>query len=175
MNPEKNNSQDEREDNSDPLLNVVLFQPQIPPNTGNIGRSCVSLNSKLYLIEPIGFNIDAKSVRRAGLDYWKHLNLQVMSDWNSMAEHLPGDRTWFFSRFATRPYTEVDYQRGDFLIFGSETDGLPDHIHQEHADRRLTIPMIGPVRSLNLAVSAGIVMFEAFRQISLGSNPDAQR
>jgi tRNA (cytidine/uridine-2'-O-)-methyltransferase len=148
-----------------PNLNVVLFQPQIPPNTGNIGRSCVALNSRLHVVEPIGFDLSEKAVRRAGLDYWQHLDLKVWPDWSALETILPRPRTWCFSRFATRPYTEIEYQKGDFLVFGSETDGLPQAIHDGYADNMVTLPMVGPVRSLNLSVTAGIAMFEAFRQI----------
>lgn len=151
----------------DPLLHIVLFEPDIPPNTGNIGRTCVAVGAKLWLVEPLGFSLDAKQLRRAGLDYWPHLELEVVPNWDACLARLPSRRPWFFSKFAQRAYTEVSYEIGDVLVFGSETSGLPEAIREAHADRLLKIPMRPQVRSLNLASSCAAITLEAIRQIDL--------
>lgn len=151
----------------DPLLHIVLYEPDIPPNTGNVGRTCVAVGAKLWLVEPLGFSLDAKQLRRAGLDYWEHLELEVVPNWPTCLERLPARQPWFFSKFATQSYTEVTYQPGDILVFGSETSGLPDEIRASYADRLLKIPMRPQVRSLNLASAAAAVTLEAVRQIDL--------
>ena len=147
------------------MFNVVLLNPQIPPNTGNIGRICVNTNSRLHLIKPLGFDIDEKSVKRAGLDYWKKLDLVV---WDSLDDFLKEnnnfDRFFFATTKSKRPYFEVEYKNGDFLIFGSETKGLPMELMQKNWENAITIPMCKNGRSLNLAVSVGIVLYEAIRQ-----------
>jgi tRNA (cytidine/uridine-2'-O-)-methyltransferase len=150
-----------------PSFNVVLFQPEIPQNTGNIGRSCVALDAKLWIVRPTGFRLDAKQLQRAGLDYWQHLDWEMVDSWDTMRSQLPMDRTWFFTKFAQQLHTEVQFQPGDWLVFGSESSGLPESIRQTFLDRCLRLPMTGPVRSLNLAVSAGIGLFEAYRQCTL--------
>ncbi len=147
------------------MFNVVLLNPQIPPNTGNIGRICVNTNSRLHLIKPLGFDIDEKSVKRAGLDYWKKLDLVV---WDSLDEFLKEnsnfDRFFFATTKSKRPYFEVEYKDEDFLIFGSETKGLPMELMRKNWENAITIPMCKNGRSLNLAVSVGIVLYEAIRQ-----------
>lgn len=148
------------------MLHLVLYQPQIPPNTGNIGRLCVATGSKLHLIHPMGFQVDGASVRRAGLDYWEHLALAEYENWQVFCETHPRGRFHYYSKFATAPYTQVPYQKGDFLVFGSETQGLPQEFHQIYANEMWGIPMWGPTRSLNLATSVGIVTYEALRQIT---------
>lgn len=154
----------------EPLLHVVLHQPAIPPNTGNIGRTCVAAAAKLWLVKPLGFDVSEKARRRAGLDYWEHLEWQVVEDWPAVAQHLAdplqAGRAWFFSKKATRLHTQAAYRAGDVLVFGSETTGLPDELLQQHAANTLRIPMRPQVRSLNLAVSAGIAVYEALRQFS---------
>jgi len=150
--------------NEEPLMHVVLHQPQIPPNTGAVGRTCVAAGAKLWLVRPLGFRIDEKSRRRAGLDYWEHLQWEVADSWDTLAPNLPLDRCWFFTKKATRSYTDVAYQRGDVLIFGSETEGLPQSILQQHADRALRIPIRPQVRSLNLSCAVAIAAYEALRQ-----------
>jgi tRNA (cytidine/uridine-2'-O-)-methyltransferase len=171
------------------ILNIVLHQPEIPGNTGAIGRTCVALGAKLWLVRPLGFQIDEKTLRRAGLDYWQHLDWEVADHWDDLLDKLPPTRCWYFSRFATRSYTSVEYQRGDTLVFGSETTGLPKSIidaasSQDSAsparsdsasgdstalpDRLLKIPTTDLVRSLNLATSVGIAAFECARQFEGG-------
>ncbi len=147
-------------------MNIVLFQPEIPQNTGNIGRTCVALNMKLWLVRPMGFRLDSTQVKRAGLDYWEHLDFEICESWDDLCGKLQPESMWFFTKFATRIYTEVQFGPNETFVFGSETSGLPDSIHQKHADRRLSIPMPGKVRSLNLATSVGIAAYEAFRQLN---------
>ena len=152
-----------------PRLNVVLFQPEIPQNTGNIGRTCVALCAKLWIVRPTGFRLDSTQLKRAGLDYWEHLVWESVEDWTTLLNRIDLDRCWFLTKFASRSYTEVKYRQGDFLVFGSETSGLPESIRQVHSDKTLSIPMPGAVRSLNLAVSVGIVAYEVHRQIDFNS------
>ena len=148
-------------------LNVVLYQPEIPQNTGNIGRTCVALNAKLWIVRPTGFRLDDKRLQRAGLDYWPHLEWESVDSWGHMLPMLPLERTWFFTKFATRSYSDVEYQSGDWLVFGCETSGLPESIREQHATQCVSLPMIGPVRSLNLSVAVGVGLFEAHRQLLL--------
>ncbi len=148
-----------------PRLHIVLFQPEIPQNTGNIGRTCVALCAKLWIVRPTGFRLDSTQLKRAGLDYWEHLVWESVEDWTALLERIDIDRCWFLTKFATRSYTDVQYREHDVLVFGSETSGLPERIRQVHSDRTLAIPMPGPIRSLNLAVSVGIVAYEMHRQI----------
>ena len=148
------------------MFNVVLVHPQIPNNTGSIGRLCVNAGAKLHIVKPIGFDIGEKAVRRAGLDYWHKLDLSV---WESLEEffeksgvnetnlHLATTKT-------DRLYFEVKLQKGDFLLFGSETQGLPEELLHSYSDKTITIPMTKEGRSLNLAISCGIVLYEALRQ-----------
>ena len=151
-----------------PILNVVLYQPEIPGNTGAVGRTCVALGAKLWLVRPLGFRIDEKTLRRAGLDYWQHLQWDVADHWEDLLTRLHPERIWYFSRFANRAYTSVEYQLGDTLVFGSETVGLPKELVETAQDRVLRIPTTGDVRSLNLATSVGVAAFEALRQIGTG-------
>jgi tRNA (cytidine/uridine-2'-O-)-methyltransferase len=153
-----------------PIMNVVLFQPEIPQNTGNIGRTCVALEAKLWIVRPTGFRLDDKALERAGLDYWQHLNWQVVDSWNAMKEIIDPQRAWFFTKFGGQLHTDVRYHPGDWLIFGAETSGLPESIRSEYWSQCLRLPMTGPVRSLNLSVAAGIGMYELFRQCG---NPEA--
>ena len=155
--------------NYDPILHVVLVSPEIPPNTGNVARSCVGVGARLWLVKPLGFDVSEKAVRRAGLDYWPHLQWQVVENWDELAAHLAeplaAGRAWFFTKTAARLYTDARYQRGDVLVFGCETRGLPAGLLETHAERTLRIPIRPEVRSLNLSVAAGVAMYEALRQI----------
>jgi tRNA (cytidine/uridine-2'-O-)-methyltransferase len=154
--------------NAEPArLNVVLFQPEIPQNTGNIGRTCVALNAKLWLVRPMGFRLDDKQVLRAGLDYWQHLQWEAVDSWEHMQQTIGDGNLWLFTKFGTTPYTEVRFSVGDWLVFGSESKGLPETLRTSLSNRCVCLPMIGPVRSLNLSVSVGVAMFEAHRQFQL--------
>lgn len=152
----------------EPRLHVVLHEPQIPPNTGNIGRTCVATACKLWLVKPLGFDVSEKARRRAGLDYWEHLEWEVVQNWaevvQKLANPLAAGRAWFFSKKATRLYTDASYRPGDVLVFGSETAGLPQELLQQYAASTLRIPIREQVRSLNLSVAAGIAVYEALRQ-----------
>ena len=146
-------------------FNIVLVNPQIPNNTGAIGRLCVNAGASLHLIKPIGFDIDEKAVRRAGLDYWDKLDLHV---WESIDEFFANNEIGENAHFATtktdRPYFESDFKEGDFIIFGSETKGIPEDILNKFKERNITIPMTADGRSLNLAISTGIILYDAIRQ-----------
>ncbi|MEM6978039.1 MAG: tRNA (cytidine(34)-2'-O)-methyltransferase [Planctomycetota bacterium] len=146
-------------------LHVVLYQPEIPPNTGNIGRTCVALGAKLWLVRPLGFDLSERQLRRAGLDYWVHLDWQVVDDWNSLTEQLDPSRFYFLSKHARRSVWDAQFAVGDVLVFGRETSGLPREILDPDDPRSLTLPMGPHVRSLNLATTAGIVMYEHYRQV----------
>lgn len=147
-------------------MNVVLLEPLIPQNTGSVGRTCVATGAALHLVEPLGFDITEKAVRRAGLDYWKDVDLAVHADWQACeaALALPPERRWYFSARATRPYTSARFRAGDALIFGRETTGLGSAVLGAVGPQALAVPVPGPVRSLNLATSVGIVLYEALRQ-----------
>ena len=146
------------------MFNVVLIEPEIPPNTGNVGRLCLATRSTLHLVGPLGFSLDDRQLQRAGLDYWKEVELRL---WNSFADLQAAaldDARWFFlTTKTTRPYFEERFRAGDFLVFGRETRGLPEPLLRANQERLLTIPMHG-TRSLNLATAVGIVLFEAMRQ-----------
>jgi tRNA (cytidine/uridine-2'-O-)-methyltransferase len=147
-------------------LNIVLHEPEIPGNTGSIGRLCVGLEANLILIEPLGFSLEDKYMRRAGLDYWQHLSWTVLPSIETLLEQVPDpERLFFLTTKSSKPYVHAGFKRGDFLIFGKETKGLPEPLLKAHWDRAFTIPMFGEVRSLNLAVATGIVAYEAVRQI----------
>jgi tRNA (cytidine/uridine-2'-O-)-methyltransferase len=151
-------------------VNVVLHQPEIPSNTGNIGRTCLATGSRLHLIKPLGFNIDDRQLRRAGLDYWREVDVRV---WESMEEVLAataGGRRFFFTTKSRRPYFGADFQPGDWLFFGRETKGLPESLLAAHEPDCVTIPMLSRedgARSLNLSVAVGIAVFEARRQFAV--------
>jgi tRNA (cytidine/uridine-2'-O-)-methyltransferase len=153
----------------EPVLHIVLHEPEIPPNAGNVGRTCVAIAAKMWLVKPLGFSLDDYYMRRAGLDYWDELEWEVADNWAALerrlAESGAGVR-WLFSARATRPYTSVAFAKGDVLVFGSESKGLPDWLKAEHAERLLSIPSRPQVRSLNLANSVAVVAYEALRQWS---------
>jgi tRNA (cytidine/uridine-2'-O-)-methyltransferase len=147
-----------------PTFHIVLHQPEIPDNTGNVGRTCVALAAKLWLVRPLGFRLDERHLRRAGLDYWQHLNYEVVDDWSALIARLPNRRAWFFSKHATTPYTAAAFAPGDVLVFGSESQGLPRSLLDSDPAHCLRIPMAAEARSLNLAVSVAVAAFEARRQ-----------
>jgi tRNA (cytidine/uridine-2'-O-)-methyltransferase len=147
-----------------PLLHVVLHQPEIPQNTGNIGRTCVAIGARLWLIRPLGFRVDEASLRRAGLDYWQYLDWEVVDSWEEVQRKLPGSRVWCLTKTATRLVWDAEFRRGDILLFGCESRGLPASILQVSGARNLKLPMLGEVRSLNLSSTVTAVAYEAVRQ-----------
>lgn len=153
--------------NYEPVLHVVLHQPEIPHNTGSVGRTCVAIGAKLWLVRPLGFRVDDYYLRRAGLDYWERLEWEVVDDWPALCERLNGRRFYYFTKTATQRYTAVEYKREDVLVFGCETKGLPAELLAANSETCLGIPIRSAVRSLNLSNSAAIVMYEAVRQLGL--------
>lgn len=147
-----------------PRFNVVLYQPEIPQNTGNIGRTCVAMECKLWIVRPTGFRIDDKQLQRAGLDYWQYLDWEAVDSWDHMLQIMDLERMWLFTKFGEQKHTDVSFAVGDWLVFGSETSGLPQSVRSQFAAKCVKLPMTGPVRSLNLAVSVGVGVFEANRQ-----------
>ena len=146
-------------------MHVVLLAPEIPQNTGSIGRLCVATGSTLHLIDPLGFTVDDRHLRRAGLDYWRHVDVMRHPDWPAFQAKRPPGRLLCFSARAPRPYTTAGYRADDFLVFGSESRGLPPAIRTAHADALFGIPLASEhVRSLNLATAVAIVLYEALRQ-----------
>jgi tRNA (cytidine/uridine-2'-O-)-methyltransferase len=142
-------------------LNIVLYNPQIPQNTGNIGRLCVGLNSHLHLVKPYGFELSEKKVRRAGLDYWPHLKLTEYDSWQPQ-----NNRTFMFSKKATKSIFDIEFEKGDWLVFGAETTGLPDEMMENHSEKLVTLPMYGKIRSHNLANSVSAAAYLALNSIS---------
>ena len=146
------------------MFNIVLIEPEIPPNTGNIGRLCLATGSTLHLVKPLGFSIDDRTLLRAGLDYWKEVDVQMWDSFEDLRRaQQPDVRLFFLTTKSDRAYYDVCFQRGDFLVFGRETKGLPEALLAAHAEQLLTIPMQG-TRSLNLSTAVAIVLFEAMRQ-----------
>ncbi len=150
------------------LFNVALVEPEIPQNTGNIGRTCVGLNSSLHLVEPMAFVINDKNLKRAGLDYWPHLQWKMHADYSQLEkEYSDLKRVFYFSAKAESSMYDVAYQKGDWFVFGKETAGLPDEILQRNKERCLLIPILGPVRGYNVATAVAMVLSEAYRQIRI--------
>lgn len=148
----------------EPVLHIVLHQPEIPYNTGSVGRTCVAIGAKLWLVRPLGFRVDDYYLRRAGLDYWERLSWQVVDHWDELRQSL-GDRHYlFFTKKAQQSYLDVTYAQGDVLVFGSESAGLPDTLLADHADALLRIPTRPDVRSLNLSNAVAVASYEALRQ-----------
>ncbi len=149
------------------MFNVVLVEPEIPPNTGNVARLCLAAGARLHLVRPLGFSLDDKYLRRAGMDYWEQVEVTIWDDWDTLyAAHLVRARYFLLTTKTDRAYYDADFQPGDFLVFGRETRGLPESLLTGPAGRgrTLTIPMAPAARSLNLATATGIVLFEALRQ-----------
>ncbi|MDB5099366.1 MAG: tRNA ((34)-2-O)-methyltransferase TrmL [Cyanobacteria bacterium RYN_339] len=148
------------------MLHVVLVEPEIPPNTGNVSRLCAGLDAHLHLVGKLGFSTDDRALKRAGLDYWQHLRLSYHGSLAEMEAAYPQARWHYTSSHAERLYTEVRYERDDFLVFGKETAGLPPELLAAHPDRTIRIPHWGMVRSLNLSNAVAVIAYEATRQLS---------
>ncbi|MBN1851854.1 MAG: tRNA (cytidine(34)-2'-O)-methyltransferase [Pirellulales bacterium] len=148
----------------DPTLHVVLYQPEIPSNTGSVGRTCVAVGAKLWLVRPLGFRVDDYHLRRAGMDYWQQLAWEVVDDWPSLVRKLPQKKHWYFTKKATRSYWTTSYEPGDVLVFGSESQGLPDTLLWPDPSRCLRIPVQQDVRSLNLSNCVAVAVYEVQRQ-----------
>ncbi|MBQ6173651.1 MAG: tRNA (uridine(34)/cytosine(34)/5-carboxymethylaminomethyluridine(34)-2'-O)-methyltransferase TrmL [Clostridia bacterium] len=146
-------------------LNIVLVEPEIPQNTGNIARTCAATGAVLHLVRPLGFSLDDRYMRRAGLDYWFLMKYRVYDDLADFFRQNPGARCWYASTKAPHAHTEADYRDGDFLIFGRETRGLPETLLEREYDRCVRIPMREEARSLNLSNSVAVVLYEALRQL----------
>ena len=145
-------------------LNIVLHEPEIPHNTGNIGRTCVATGTALHLIRPLGFSLDDRNLRRAGLDYWPHLKLYLYDSFEDFLRKNPGARIFMATTKAHQTYTEVQYGPDDFIMFGKETAGIPEEILVDHEESCIRIPMNESIRSLNLSNAVAIVLYEALRQ-----------
>lgn len=156
------------------LFNIVLVEPEIPNNTGNIGRTCVGLWSRLHLVQPLGFSMEDKYLKRSGLDYWQHLDLYVHASWQDFKKSLPSEsRVFLIETGSKNSFFDVKFQAGDYFVFGQETKGLPEHVLQDFKDQVLTIPFPGKLRSFNLANTVSMVMSEAFRQVKHGQCLDS--
>ena len=145
-------------------MNIVLHEPEIPANTGNIGRTCVATGTALHLIKPLGFDISDKAVSRAGMDYWKDLTLYVYEDFEDFISKNPDARVYMATTKAKKAYTQMEYRENDFIMFGKESAGIPEEILVRYEDTSVRIPMIGEIRSLNLSNSVAIMLYEALRQ-----------
>ena len=147
------------------MFNIVLHEPEIPENTGNIGRTCVAAGAGLHLIDPLGFRLNEKSIKRAGMDYWEKLDVHRYADYEEFLEMNPGVRIWMATTKAERAYTEADFRDGDYIMFGKESAGIPEEILVANREHCIRIPMRHDIRSLNLANSVAIVLYEAERQV----------
>ena len=145
-------------------LNIVLFEPEIPSNTGNIGRTCVATGTRLHLIEPLGFRLNEKSIKRAGMDYWEHLDVTRYINYQDFLEKNLGAKIYMASTKAPRTYTDVSYEEDCYIMFGKESGGIPEEILLDHQETAIRIPMLDEIRSLNLSNSVAIVLYEALRQ-----------
>ena len=145
-------------------LNIVLYEPEIPANTGNIGRTCAATGTRLHLIEPLGFSLSEKQLKRAGMDYWKELDVATYVNWQDFCERNPGAKIYCATTKARQVYSEVHYEPDCFLMFGKESAGIPEEILKEYSDTCVRIPMMGETRSLNLSNAAAVVLYEALRQ-----------
>lgn len=145
-------------------LNIVLHEPEIPANTGNIGRTCVATGTRLHLIEPLGFRLNEKAIKRAGMDYWKDLDVTTYLDYEDFLKKNPNAKIYYASTKAPRTYTEVSYEEDCYIMFGKESGGIPEEILWKNQASAIRIPMIGEIRSLNLSNSVAIILYEALRQ-----------
>ena len=145
-------------------LNIVLFEPEIPANTGNIGRTCVATGTRLHLIEPLGFRLNEKSIKRAGMDYWEHLDVTRYINFEDFLEKNPGAKIYMATTKGQHVYTEVNYEPDCYIMFGKESAGIPEEILVKNPDTCIRIPMLSEIRSLNLSNSVAVVLYEALRQ-----------
>ena len=145
-------------------LNIVLFEPEIPANTGNIGRTCVATGTRLHLIEPLGFRLNEKSIKRAGMDYWEHLDVTRYINFEDFLEKNPGAKLYMATTKGQHVYTEVNYEPDCYIMFGKESAGIPEEILVKNPDTCIRIPMLSEIRSLNLSNSVAVVLYEALRQ-----------
>lgn len=145
-------------------LNIVLYEPEIPANTGNIGRTCVATGTKLHLIEPLGFSLSEKALKRAGMDYWSQLEVECYVNYEDFLQRNPGAKIYMATTKAKKIYSEASYEPDCYIMFGKESAGIPEEILVEHPEECVRIPMIGETRSLNLSNSVAIVLYEALRQ-----------
>ena len=148
------------------MLNIVLHEPEIPANTGNIGRTCVATNTRLHLIEPLGFRLNEKALKRAGMDYWAALDVRTYINYEDFLEQNPDAKIYMATTKAKKVYTEVQYEPDCYIMFGKESAGIPEEILVENEENCVRIPMVGEIRSLNLGNSAAIILYEALRQQS---------
>ena len=149
------------------MLNIVLFEPEIPANTGNIGRTCVATGTRLHLIEPLGFRLNEKNLKRAGMDYWDSLDVTTYIDYQDFLEKNPDAKIYMATTKSPNLYTDVQYEDDCYIMFGKESAGIPEEILARHKEDTLRIPVIGDIRSLNLGNSVAIVLYEALRQNDL--------
>lgn len=145
-------------------MHIILHQPEIPANTGNIGRTCVATGTSLHLIEPLGFRLDEKAIKRAGMDYWEHLDVTRYMNYQEFLEQHPGAKIWMATTKARHAYTDVQFGPDDFIMFGKESAGIPEEILIDNEENCIRIPMLPQIRSLNLSNSVAIVLYEALRQ-----------
>lgn len=145
-------------------MHIVLHQPEIPANTGNIGRTCVATGTPLHLIEPLGFRLDEKAIKRAGMDYWEHLDVNTYVNYEDFLAKNPGAKVWYATTKAKRSYCEVEFGPNDYIMFGKESAGIPEEILVDNEENCIRIPMKSEIRSLNLSNSVAIVLYEALRQ-----------
>ena len=150
-------------------MNIILHQQEIPANTGNIGRTCVATGTSLHLIEPLGFKLDEKSIKRAGMDYWEHLDVTRYVNFQEFLEKHPNAKIWMATTKAKHVYTDVEFSPDDFIMFGKESAGIPEEILVDYEETCIRIPMLEKIRSLNLSNSVAIVLYEALRQNNFAS------
>ena len=150
-------------------LNIVLFEPEIPANTGNIGRTCVATGTRLHLIEPLGFRLNEKSIKRAGMDYWEHLDVTRYINFEDFLEKNSDAKIYMATTKGQHVYTEVNYEPDCYIMFGKESAGIPEEILVKHPDNCIRIPMLSEIRSLNLSNSVAVVLYEALRQNQFAS------